>query len=90
MTKAELIAKIAREVNIPKAAANRAVDSFINGITGALRRGDKVTFVGFGTFTVVHRKAKLGRNPRTGAPLTIKAKRVVKFKPGAKLSAVVS
>ena len=89
MTKAELVAKIAREVKISKAAANRAVDSFIGGVTTALRRGDKVTFVGFGTFTVVHRKAKAGRNPRTGAPLIIKAKRVVKFKPGAKLSTAV-
>jgi len=89
MTKAELVARIAREVNIPKAAANRAVDSFVGGITTSLKRGDKVTFVGFGTFTVVHRKAKAGRNPRTGAPLMIQAKRVVKFKPGAKLSAAV-
>ena len=89
MTKAELVAKVAREVNIPKAAANRAIDSFVEGITTSLRRGDKVTFVGFGTFTVVQRKAKAGRNPRTGAPLMIKAKRVVKFKPGAKLSSAV-
>jgi len=89
MTKAELVAKVAREVNISKAAANRAVDSFVDGITTSLSRGDKVTFVGFGTFTVVQRKAKAGRNPRTGAPLIIKAKKVVKFKPGATLSAAV-
>jgi len=89
MTKADLVDKIAKEVSISKAAANRAVDSFVDGITDALQKGDKVSFVGFGTFTVIQRKAKAGRNPRTGAPLIIKAKKVVKFKPGAKLSAAV-
>jgi len=89
MTKADLVTKIAKEANISKATANRTVDSFIDGITVALQEGDKVSFVGFGTFTVVQRKAKAGRNPRTGAPLIIKAKKVVKFKPGATLSAAV-
>jgi DNA-binding protein HU-beta len=85
MTKQELAAKIAQDLDISKAAANKAIDSLIGGISTALRRGEKVTFVGFGTFSVVHKKARQGRNPKTGQPITIKARKAAKFKPGAKL-----
>lgn len=89
MTKMELAAKIARDANISKAAAFKAIDSLISGITTSLKAGNKVTFVGFGTFSVIHRKAKQGRNPQTGEPITIAARRVAKFKPGAKLAGAV-
>jgi DNA-binding protein HU-beta len=89
MTKAELIAKVAKDSKITKAAAGRALDSAIDGITKALKKGDKVTLVGFGTFSVVRRKAREGRNPQTGKPIKIKAKRVAKFKAGSGLSKAV-
>jgi DNA-binding protein HU-beta len=89
MTKAELIAKVAKDSKITKAAAGRALDSAIDGITKALKKGDKVTLVGFGTFSVVRRKAREGRNPQTGKPIMIKAKRVAKFKAGSGLSKAV-
>jgi DNA-binding protein HU-beta len=85
MTKQELAAKIAQDLDISKAAANKAIDSLIGGISMSLKRGEKVTFVGFGTFSVVHKKARQGRNPKTGQPITIKARKAAKFKPGAKL-----
>ena len=89
MTKAELISKIANDSKITKAAAGRALDSAIDGITKALKKGDKVTLVGFGTFSVARRKAREGRNPQTGKPIKIKAKRVAKFKAGSALSKAV-
>lgn len=89
MTKAELIAKVAKDSKITKAAAGRALDSAIDGITKALKKGDKVTLVGFGTFSVARRKAREGRNPQTGKPIKIKAKRVAKFKAGSRLSKAV-
>lgn len=89
MTKAELIAKVAKDSKITKAAAGRALDSAIDGITKALKKGDKVTLVGFGTFSVVRRKAREGRNPQTGKPIKIKAKTVAKFKAGSRLSKAV-
>ena len=85
MTKQELAAKIAQDVKISKASANKAIDSLIEGIFKALKKGEKVTFVGFGTFSVVKKKARQGRNPKTGEPITIKARKAAKFKPGAKL-----
>ncbi len=85
MTKQELAAIIAQDLDISKAAANKAIDSLIGGISIALKKGEKVTFVGFGTFSVVHKKARQGRNPKTGQPITIKARKAAKFKPGAKL-----
>lgn len=86
MTKLELAAKIAKDANISKAAAGRAIDSLLEGITNSLKKGYKVTFVGFGTFSTVRRKEKQGRNPQTGELITIRAKTVAKFKPGAKLA----
>ena len=90
MTKADLIDKIAKDAGITKVAAGQAVDSFIDGVTKALKKKDgKVTLVGFGTFSKARRKARKGRNPQTGAPIKIKARNVVKFKAGKKLSDAV-
>ena len=90
MTKAELIEKMAKEAKISKAAAGKALDSFMDGVTKALKKKDgKVTLVGFGTFQKTRRKARKGRNPQTGNPIKIKAKNVVKFKPGKKLKDAV-
>ena len=86
MTKAELIEMMANDASISKVAAGAALDSFIANVTKALKKKDgKVTLVGFGTFLKVRRKARQGRNPQTGAAITIKASNVVKFKPGKKL-----
>ncbi|MCF8053541.1 MAG: HU family DNA-binding protein [Desulfobacterales bacterium] len=90
MTKAELIEKMSKESKISKAAAGKALDSFMDGVTKALKKKDgKVTLVGFGTFQKTRRKARKGRNPQTGNPIKIKAKNVVKFKPGKKLKDAV-
>jgi DNA-binding protein HU-beta len=90
MTKAELIEKMAKDAGISKVAAGQSLDSFIDGVTKALKKKDgKVTLVGFGTFSKVRRKARKGRNPQTGDPIKIKARNVVKFKAGKKLSDAV-
>jgi DNA-binding protein HU-beta len=87
MTKAELIEKMAKDAGVSKVAAGKALDSFCDGVTKALKKKDgRVTLVGFGTFQKVRRKARKGRNPQTGEAIKIKAKNVVKFKPGKKLS----
>ena len=86
MTKAELIEKMATDAGVTKVAAGAALDSFIDGVTKALKKKDgKVTLVGFGTFSKGRRKARKGRNPRTGEAIKIKAANVVKFKPCKKL-----
>ena len=86
MTKSELIEKMAKEADISKVAAGKALDSFVDGVTKTLKKKDgKVTLVGFGTFQKSRRKARKGRNPQTGEMLKIKARNVVKFKPGKKL-----
>jgi len=82
MTKAELIGKIAADANITKAAAEKALVSFIDAVKKELQKGDKVTLVGFGTFSVSHRKAKKGRNPQTGEEIGIPATKVPKFAAG--------
>jgi len=87
MTKAEIVAKVAQEIKISKAAAGKALAIVTDSIAQAVRKGEKVTFVGFGTFSVVQRKARKGRNPRTGAELKIAAKKVPKFTAGAALKA---
>ena len=90
MTKAELVDKAAKEAKISKVAAATALNSFMDGITKALKKKDgKVTLVGFGTFSKVRRKARKGRNPQTGEPIKIKATNVVKFRPGKKLKSAV-
>ena len=82
MTKAELIDKMANDADISKAAAQKAMDSFMDGIKKALKKGNKVTLVGFGTFSVAKRAARKGRNPQTGAVIKIKASKAPKFKAG--------
>ena len=89
MTKKDLVAKIADEAEITKVAAEKAVNSMIDGITGALAKGEKVVFVGFGTFSVSKRKARKGRNPKTNEVITIPASTVPKFKPGKELKEAV-
>jgi len=86
MNKAELIDAIAAEAGLTKADAKKALDAFVGATTKALAGGDKVTLVGFGTFSVSERSARKGRNPQTGKEIKIAAKKVVKFKAGAELS----
>ncbi len=86
MTKTELVEKIAKDSEISKAAAAKAVNSFLANVTKELKKKDgKVTLVGFGTFSKVRRKARKGRNPQTGEAIKIKASNSVKFKPGKTL-----
>ena len=80
MNKSELIEAIAQEADISKAAAAKALDGMMNAVTGALKKGDTVTLVGFGTFYVGERAARQGRNPKTGEPLTIAAAKTPKFR----------
>lgn len=87
MKKGELVAAIAKDAGLSAKAAKKAMDAVIANITKALKKGDKVALVGFGTFEVAQRKARTGRNPRTGKPIKIKAARVPRFKAGAKLKA---
>jgi DNA-binding protein HU-beta len=82
MTKAELIEKMAKDVDVSKTAAGKALDSFIDGVKKSLKKGDKVTLVGFGTFSVSKRGARKGRNPRTGETIKIKASKAPKFTSG--------
>jgi DNA-binding protein HU-beta len=89
MNKAELIDAMAEKAGLSKADAKRALDAFIDTTAGALNKKDRVSLVGFGSFSVSERAARKGRNPQTGKEITIKAKNVVKFKPGAELSAKV-
>ena len=86
MTKAELIATIAGEAGITKAAAAKVLQSYVNTVTRELKKNGKLGLVGFGTFSVVKRKAREGRNPQTGKAIRIPAKKVVKFKTGKGLA----
>ena len=90
MNKAELIDAIASEAGITKAQANSALDAFTTSVVGALKKGDRVTLVGFGTFSVSERAARNGRNPQTGAVIKIKARKVPKFKPGKEFSTKIA
>ncbi|MEJ5365189.1 MAG: HU family DNA-binding protein [Desulfosoma sp.] len=85
MTKADLISKMADEAGITKAAAEKALNSFVAAVADSLAKGDKVTLVGFGTFSVAERAQREGRNPRTGETITIAASKTIKFKAGSKL-----
>lgn len=89
MTKAELIEKIASGAGLSKADAGKALDTTLNSIRSALKKGQKVTLVGFGTFSVTKRKARKGRNPRTGDVITIPAAKVPKFTSGKALKDAV-
>ena len=85
MNKAELIDAIAADAGLSKADAKKALDGFINATSAALKGGDRISLVGFGSFSVSSRDARTGRNPQTGKEIKIAAKKVVKFKAGAVL-----
>ena len=89
MTKAELVAKVAKDAKITKAAAGKSLNAVVDGITKALKKGDRVSLVGFGTFSVSKRKARTGRNPQTGKSIKIAARKVAKFKAGSELKKAV-
>lgn len=86
MNKAELIDSMASGAGLSKADAKKALDAFVESTTGALKSGDRVALIGFGSFSVSTRSARKGRNPQTGKEIDIPAKKVVKFKAGADLS----
>jgi DNA-binding protein HU-beta len=89
MTKAELITSVAKEAKVSKASAEKAINAFTDCVTKALKKGGKLTLTGFGTFSVAKRRARLGRNPRTGKEIKIPATRVAKFKAGNLLKGAV-
>jgi len=89
MNKAQLIDAIAAEAKITKADAKKSLDAFVKTTQVALKKGDRVALVGFGSFSVAKRNSRTGRNPQTGKPITIKAKKVVKFKAGSDLNTSV-
>ena len=89
MNKQELIEAIASSSKLSKADAKKALDAFVESTTKALKKGDRVALVGFGSFSVSNRAARKGRNPQTGKEITIKARKVVKFKAGAELAGKV-
>ncbi|MBW1750682.1 MAG: HU family DNA-binding protein [Deltaproteobacteria bacterium] len=86
MNKSELIIKIAESADISKKAAGDALQAFTTTVSNTLKKGDKVTLIGFGTFSVSKRAARTGRNPQTGKEIQIPAKKVAKFKVGKKLA----
>ncbi len=90
MNKGELIERIAKDAKLSKTQASNALNSMLGGVQNALKKGGKVTLVGFGTFSVGKRKARTGRNPQTGASLKIPARKVAKFSPGADLKKAVN
>ena len=89
MTKTELVDKMAKEAKVTKAAAGKALDSFVDGVKKALKKGDKVMLIGFGTFSVTQRKARTGRNPQTGKEIKIPARKAPKFAAGSALKKAV-
>ncbi len=90
MNKAELVKRMAEIAEVPKASAEKLLDAFMKAVEEAVSKGDKVVLVGFGSFQVVKRAAREGRNPKTGKPIKIPAKKVVKFKPGKNLETAVA
>jgi len=89
MNKGELIEAIAKDAQLSKKDAGAALEAVLGSVQKTLKKGNKVTLIGFGTFSVVKRAARMGVNPATGEKIKIKAKKVVKFKAGSKLSAAV-
>ncbi|MFQ5740123.1 MAG: HU family DNA-binding protein [Acidobacteriota bacterium] len=90
MNKGDLVAEVAKDAEITRAQAQAAVDSFLANVESALKAGDKVTLVGFGTFSVSERSARTGRNPQTGKPIQIAAKQVARFTPGKALKDAIN
>jgi DNA-binding protein HU-beta len=89
LNKGDLVGKIAKDAGLTKPQAEAAFKSLIGGVTASLKKGQKVTIVGFGSFTVIKRKARMGRNPQTGAPIKIAAHKVPKFASGSELRKAV-
>lgn len=89
MNKQQMIDAMASDAGISKTEAKSALDSFVQNTTSCLRKGDRLSLIGFGSFSVSRRAARKGRNPQTGQEITIKAKNVVKFKPGSDLAKTV-
>jgi DNA-binding protein HU-beta len=89
MNKAQLIDAISGDAKMTKADAKKALDAFITSTTKALKKGDRVALVGFGSFAVSKRSARTGRNPQTGKEISIPAKKVVRFKPGSELTGTI-
>ncbi|MFH0866261.1 MAG: HU family DNA-binding protein [Bacteroidota bacterium] len=89
MNKAQLVEAMASDAKITKAAAKSALDAFVSSTTKALKKGERVALVGFGTLSIAKRAARKGRNPQTGKEIKIAAKKVAKFKAGAELAAKV-
>ncbi len=90
MTKKELVNAIAKESNLTKIDSEKALNSFVNAVTAALKKGDEVKLIGFGTFSVMERAARNGRNPQTGKTIRIKASKAPKFKAGKALKDAVN
>ena len=90
MNKADLVNAIAKETGLSKVKSGEALDAFVTAVSESLKNGDKVTLVGFGTFTTSQREARKGRNPKTGEVINIPSKRVAKFKAGSELSKSVN
>jgi DNA-binding protein HU-beta len=90
MNKAQIVARMAKDSGLTKADALRALDAFLENVTRSLKKGEKVTLVGFGTFVVGRRRARAGRNPQTGAPIKIPARRVPRFVVGKNLKDTIS
>ena len=89
MNKGDLVGKVASDTGVTKSQAEAAFNSLIGAVTSSLKKGQKVTIVGFGTFSVAKRKARAGRNPQTGAVIKIAARKVPKFTPGSDLKKAV-
>lgn len=89
MNKRELVEKISADADLTKAQAARALDSFLDGVQTSLTKGDRVTLVGFGTFVISNRKARLVRDPRRGGTMQIEARRVARFAAGADLKLAI-
>ena len=85
VTKTDLVSQVAKDAGLTKAQAQKAVDSLLSSVRGALSKGHNVSLVGFGSFVVTQRKARKGRNPRTGRTMTIPARKVVRFRAGRQL-----
>ena len=90
MNKGDLVDRMAAAAGSSKVQAGKALQALVDGVTSSLKKGDRVTLVGFGTFSTSQRKARTGRNPRTGQPLKIAARRVAKFSAGAELKSALN
>jgi len=90
MTREDIVSQIAKEAKTTKVQARVALDSILTSVTKTLKKGGRISLVGFGTFSVSKRNARIGRNPRTGETLEIKAKKVARFRPGKALAEAVN